>query len=138
MDTIEERIDRAAMRWARATITCLRTDELRQASQWRLDVSRLLLDYPGLARIRGGGEPAPDSTVRDRIRGLIRTGALSRKPPVKMFAGPCAGARLCSACGNDIVKGEVEFEAELPDHRIIILHRHCVDLWLRESQTEIT
>jgi hypothetical protein len=94
-----------------------------------------VLDYPGLACIRGGGDP-PDSVVRDRIRQLIRTGALSPKPPVKMFAGPCERSHSCSLCGDDIATGKVEFEAVLPDRRVIVFHRHCVDLWFLESQTE--
>jgi len=101
-----------------------------------MNVSRLLLDYPGLARIRGGGEPSSESAVRDRIRELIRTGRLSHKPPVKMFAGPGPGSRPCAVCGDDIGRGEVEFEAELPDKRVIVFHRRCIGLWLQEGQRE--
>ena len=101
-----------------------------------MDVSRLVLDYPGLARIRGGGEPSPESAVRDRIRELIRSGRLSHKPPVKMFAGPGPGSRSCAVCGGDISRGEVEFEAEVPDKGVIVFHRRCVDLWLQEGQAD--
>jgi hypothetical protein len=136
MDTIQQRIDRAAVRWARATISRLSTRQRLQASEWRINVSRLVLDYPRLARIRGGAEMPSESAVRDRIRELIRTGVLSHKPPVKMFAGPGPGTRSCAVCGGDISKGEVEFEAELPDDRVIVFHRRCADLWSMEGQAE--
>jgi hypothetical protein len=110
--------------------------QLLRASAWRLDSSRLALDYPGLARIRGGGEALSDSAVRDRIRALIQQGVLSRTPPVKMFAGPSPGSRACSLCSDVFAKGEIEFETALPDDRVVFCHRRCADLWLIETKEE--
>jgi hypothetical protein len=116
MASIKERNDRAASR------------------RGRLNSSRLTLDYPGLARIRGGGEPLSDTAVRDRIRALIHQGILSHEPPLKMFAGPSQSCRPCSLCGEDLAKGEVEFETTLPDDQVLFFHRRCADLWLVETK----
>jgi hypothetical protein len=137
MVSIEERIDRAAARLARATVSHLRGLQLRRDSAWRINSSRLTLDYPGLARIRGGSDALSDSAVRERIRALIQQGVLLRTPPVKMFAGPSPGSRACSLCGEVLGKGEIEFETTLPDDRVVFFHRRCADLWLLETKREI-
>jgi len=136
MVSIEERIDRAAARWVRATVSHLRSLQLRRDSAWRVNSSRLTLDYPGLARIRGGGEALSDSAVRERIRALIQQGVLLSTPPVKMFAGPSPGSRACTLCGDVLAKGEIEFETTLPDDRVVFCHRRCADLWLMETKGE--
>jgi hypothetical protein len=59
MVSIEERIDRAAARWTRAMVSQLRSLPLRRDSAWHVNSSRLTLDYPGFARIRGGARPCP-------------------------------------------------------------------------------
>jgi hypothetical protein len=134
MASIQQRTDSAAARWVRATVSVLRSRQLRRDSTWRLNSSLLTVEYPSLARIRGGSESLSDAAVRDRIRALIHQGVLSHEPPLKMFAGPSQGCRPCSLCGEDLAKGEVEFETTLPDDRVLFFHRRCADLWLVETK----
>jgi hypothetical protein len=39
-----------------------------------------------------------------------------------------------SLCGEDLAKGEVEFETTLPDDQVLFFHRRCADLWLVETK----
>jgi hypothetical protein len=75
-----------------------------------------------------------DTAVRDRIPALIHQGILTHEPPLKMFAGPSQSCRPCSLGGEDLARGEVEFETTLPDDPVLFFHRRCADLWLVEAK----
>jgi hypothetical protein len=78
--------------------------------------------------------PLSADIIRERIRELLATGILPKKPPVKLFAGPSPGDRICIVCGTGIAEGEVEFESGVPTELILFFHRRCADLWMREAE----
>jgi hypothetical protein len=128
MMTLEERWARATRRHERAAGRQARTvDRLRESSWLRLS-SRALLDRsrPGFAG--GSDDVMPAAVIRARLRDLVSSGVLPRKPPTKMFAGPSPG-RTCVACGSPIVNGEIEFEAGVVDDVTLFLHRRCAAIW---------
>ncbi|HZS33556.1 MAG TPA: hypothetical protein VFC42_09275 [Methylomirabilota bacterium] len=72
-----------------------------------------------------------ESTIRSRIRAMIRTGQLPCDEPEATWAGRGNG-KLCAACREPIAREEVEFEVELAPARVIRLHRACHVLWQEE------
>jgi hypothetical protein len=82
------------------------------------------------------GPPLSAHSIRERLRELLTTGVLPRKPQAKLFAGASSGYRVCIVCGTGIAKGEVEFESSVPTELILFFHRRCADLWMREAEDD--
>jgi hypothetical protein len=103
-----------------------------RAAEWAVLSARATLDRHK-PRIRGGSDTLSDEAIRERIRALLSSGVLSRKPPTKMFVGPSAGGRFCAICGGGIAQGEMEFESSIPAEVSLVFHRRCADLRVREA-----
>jgi hypothetical protein len=77
----------------------------------------------------------PDNTsLREKAREAIRTGRLPTKKPDRTFGGPGVGA-TCALCGENIPRGESEFEIEFRRHGATpgldryYLHYRCFAAW---------
>jgi hypothetical protein len=96
--------------------------------------SRAPLDRPR-PRFSGGADPQPDeTTVRERVRGLIDAGILPRFNSGRLIAGSCRVERHCTVCGADIKVGEQEVEiVSRSGAAVIHLHRPCLNIWTQEA-----
>lgn len=64
-----------------------------------------------------------------RIREKILAGTLPKEHCHATWYGPGKGDRICVGCELPIAAGEVEIECDLPDGRMIRLHRICYEVW---------
>jgi hypothetical protein len=94
---------------------------------------RAILDRPRPVFRGGVDEAVPDSAVCTRLRNLLTTGVLARKPTTKIFAGRGAGNHTCVACGSPINEGDIEFEIAVVNEVTLFFHRRCADLWIQEA-----
>jgi|SoiMetStandDraft_2_1073263.scaffolds.fasta_scaffold121595_1 hypothetical protein len=136
-----DRAHRTAKRWARAEALYLRSRETLRSAAWRVNVSRLILDYPHIRPICGGMDA--DSTTRDdvartRIRELVASCVRPGLIPSNLYAGPSPGGHTCAACSTTIAKGQIEFEATLPGELMLYFDRRCADLWSQEVNGRLT
>jgi hypothetical protein len=105
-----------------------------QRTRFIISHSRALLDRPR-PRFSGGSGPQPDeTTVRERVRGLIDAGILPRFNSGRLIAGSCRVERHCTVCGAGIKVGEQEVEIVSRTGAVIIyLHRPCLEIWTQEA-----
>jgi hypothetical protein len=125
--SIEERVERAAARWADAVTRFNHATVTVQASGWRVTSSRSILDW-GRRPISGGGDAPYDDAVRARMRVLINASLL---PPIfsgTTWAEPCSTRHACLVCGIPIEVGEIEYELPLGTEAVFV-HRRCYVLW---------
>jgi hypothetical protein len=67
--------------------------------------------------------------LRDVIVRKLDDGALPTKAPNKVNSGYGSGA-TCDACGDAIIRVQVEYELNYPDERRTFrLHLSCAGLW---------
>ncbi len=72
-----------------------------------------------------------ESTIRSRIRAMIRTGQLPCDEAEATWAGRGDG-KLCAACREPVARAAVEFEVELSSGVVVRLHRACHVIWQEE------
>jgi hypothetical protein len=125
--SIEQRMERAAARWAGAVARVNRAAATVQASEWRVTSSRAVLDW-GRRPISGGGDARYDRAVRVRMRALINASLLPLIFSGTTWAEPCVTRHECLVCGIPIEVGEIEYE--LPFGAVaVFVHRRCYVLW---------
>jgi hypothetical protein len=127
LGSIEERVERAAARWADAVTRVNHAIVTVQASGWRVTSSRAVLDW-GRRPISGGGDARYDPAVRARMRALINASLL---PPIfsgKASAQQCETRHECLVCGIQIEIGEIEYK--MPFGAVdVFVHGPCYVLW---------
>jgi hypothetical protein len=133
--TIEERQTRAAVRWDRAVAAANRVRSSVDRSRWLLTSSRVVLDRPR-PPFSGGAEPLLDeATVRQRVRGLIDSGALTHVRSARVWVGPCRVKHCCTVCGLDIEVAKPEVQICSSTGRVMIrLHATCFYIWTEEAR----
>jgi hypothetical protein len=68
-------------------------------------------------------------SLRQVILRKLDDGALPAKAPNKVYSGYGSGA-TCDACGDTIIRVQVEYELNYPDERRTFrLHLSCAGLW---------
>jgi hypothetical protein len=94
---------------------------------------------PG-AGMDGEGSGTRDArALGERVREVILTGRLPRRPPDRIWGGPGVGA-LCVVCGSPVTRGQLELEVEFarngPGSGADQYHVHiaCFQAWESELQ----
>jgi hypothetical protein len=136
MMTIAERVERATSRWDRAVDRCTSNRAQVQHSRWLITSSRAVLDRPRPLLRGGSDEDAVARRTTARLRALITIGVLPRTGPRMLWAAPCRGVQDCLACQDPLAPGELEFGITDGLGRRAVLHRRCLELWLREVDSQ--
>jgi hypothetical protein len=136
MMTIAERVERARSRWNRAVDRCTSNRARVEHSRWLITSSRAVLDRPRPVLRGGSDEDAVARRTTARLRALITIGVLPRTGPRMLWATRCRGVQVCLVCHDPIVPGELEFEIRYGLGRRAVLHRGCLELWLREVECQ--
>ena len=134
MLTIDERVERAKIRWDKAVARCTSTRAQVEHSRWLITSSRAVLDRPRPPLRGGADERVADRRTLARLRALIVIGVLPRTGPRTLWAGRCREIQDCLVCHDEISLGELQFEITYGRGRRAMLHRGCLDLWLREVE----
>jgi hypothetical protein len=132
MMTVAERVERARSRWDRAVDRCTSNRVLVQHRRWLITSSRAVLDRPRPLLRGGSDEDGVGRRTTARLRALITIGVLPRTGPRMLWAARCRGVQDCLVCHDPIALGELEFEITYGLGRRAVLHRSCLELWLRE------
>jgi hypothetical protein len=79
-------------------------------------------------------EPAlPKSEIIQRVQERIESRQLPLARPTTIYGGYGSGRNVCSACGEEIASGKVEYEIEDPQSRgWLFFHFDCYVIWQRE------
>jgi hypothetical protein len=134
MVTIDERAERARIRWDRTVARCTSTRAQVEHSRWLITSSRAVLDRPRPLFRGGADERVADRRTLARLRALIVIGVLPRTGPTTLWAGRCRETQDCLVCHDEIALGALQFEITYGRGRRAVLHRGCLDLWLREVE----
>ena len=82
---------------------------------------------------RGGSDvQIAEDTVRTRLRALFDARVLPRQVPRKMVAGPSDGRARCVACDVHFRRGDIEYEVDVGEAPMPLVHRRCLELWAEE------
>jgi len=73
----------------------------------------------------------PAHSLADKVRSKLRTGALPRDEPLKLWTG-YGTEQKCVCCDAPILRRQVEYEPEMPDGRRFKMHIGCHGLWVAE------
>jgi hypothetical protein len=82
----------------------------------------------------GGASDATitDAEVRVRLRVLFDGGALPRRVPRTLSAGRSEGRGRCAACDVHFLLGDIEYEVDMGESPMPMVHRRCLELWADE------
>jgi len=82
---------------------------------------------------RGGSDAQiAEDTVRTRLRALFDARVLPRQVPREMVAGPSEGRARCVACAVHFRLGDIEYEVDVGEAPMPLVHRRCLELWAEE------
>jgi hypothetical protein len=70
---------------------------------------------------------ADDTALLARVKELIATGRIPRKPPARTMGGSGSG-RSCAVCGDAVGPADVEYEMDFDDGASLAVHIRCFHL----------
>src|SRR4030095_14380695 len=90
---------------------------------------RNLTAVAGCPQRGGRGVQIAEDTVRTRLRALFDAGVLPRQIPRQMVAGRSEVVARCVASDVSFRLGDIEYEVDIGEAPMPLVHRRCLELW---------